>query len=100
MVLQVYGQMLTEMDGLEDLKSVVVIGATNRPDIIDEALLRPGRFDRILEIPVPSKEARKQILEIHLKNKPTDSTVNIEKLVELTDGYTGADIAAMVNAAA
>jgi len=61
---------------------VVVIGATNRPDIIDEALLRPGRFDRILEIPVPSKEARKQTLEIHLK--PIDSTVNIEKLVELT----------------
>jgi transitional endoplasmic reticulum ATPase len=63
---------------------VVVIGATNRPDIIDEALLRPGRFDRILEIPVPSKEARKQILEIHLNRKPIDSTVNIEKLVELT----------------
>ena len=92
--------MLTELDGLEDLKGVVVIGATNRPDILDEALLRPGRFDRILEIPVPSKEARKQILEIHLKKKPIDSTVDIEKLVEITDGYTGADIAAMVNAAA
>jgi len=85
---------------LEDLKGVIVIGATNRPDIIDEALLRPGRFDRILEIPVPSREARKQILEIHLKKKPIDSTVNTEKLVEITDGYTGADIAAMVNAAA
>jgi transitional endoplasmic reticulum ATPase len=97
---RVISQMLTELDGLEDLKSVVVIGATNRPDIIDEALLRPGRFDRILEIPVPNKEARKQILEIHLNRKPIDSTVNIEKLVELTDGYTGADIAAMVNAAA
>ena len=97
---RVISQMLTELDGLEDLKGVVVIGATNRPDIIDEALLRPGRFDRILEIPIPSKEARKQILEIHLNKKPIDSTVNIEKLVELTDGYTGADIAAMVNAAA
>jgi len=97
---RVISQMLTELDGLEDLKGVIVIGATNRPDIIDEALLRPGRFDRILEIPVPSKEARKQILEIHLKKKPIDSTVNMEKLVELTDGYTGADIAAMVNAAA
>lgn len=97
---RVISQMLTELDGLEDLKGVVVIGATNRPDIIDEALLRPGRFDRILEIPIPSEEARKQILEIHLKKKPFDSTVNVDKLVELTDGYTGADIAAIVNAAA
>ena len=92
--------MLTEMDGLEDLKGVVVIGASNRPDIIDEALLRPGRFDRILEIPIPNKEARKQIFEIHLKKKPIDCTVNVDKLVELTDGHTGANIAAMVNAAA
>jgi len=64
------------------------------------ALLRPGRFDRILEIPIPNKEARKQIFEIHLKKKPIDSTVNVDKLAELTDGYTGADIAAIVNAAA
>jgi transitional endoplasmic reticulum ATPase len=63
---RVISQMLTEMDGLEDLKGVVVIGATNRPDILDEALLRPGRFDRILEIPIPNKEARKHIFEIHL----------------------------------
>src|SRR5436309_3174949 len=90
---RVISQMLTELDGLEDLKGVVVIGATNRPDIIDEALLRPGRFDRILEIPVPSKEARKQILEIHTKRKPLDNTVDMEKLVELTNGFTGADIA-------
>jgi len=97
---RVISQMLTELDGLEDLKGVVVIGATNRPDIIDEASLRPGRFDRILEIPVPSKKARKQILEIHLKKKPIDSDADIGKLVEITDGFTGADIAAMVNAAA
>lgn len=57
-------QLLTELDGLEDLKGVVVIGATNRPDIIDEALFRPGRFDRILEVPLPNKPARKEILEI------------------------------------
>jgi transitional endoplasmic reticulum ATPase len=63
-------------------------------------LLRPGRFDRILEIPIPNKEARKQIFEIHLKKKPIDSTVDVDKLAELTDGYTGADIAAIVNAAA
>jgi transitional endoplasmic reticulum ATPase len=98
---RVISQMLTELDGLEDLKGVVVIGASNRPDIIDEALLRPGRFDRILEVPVPDKEARREILKIHTSKKPLDhDTVNIDKLVELTEGYTGADIAAMVNAAA
>jgi len=93
-------QMLTEMDGLEDLKGVVIIGATNRPDIIDEALLRPGRFDRLLEIPIPDKDARKQILQIHLKKKPLGADVNIDKLVDLTDRYTGAEIEALVNAAA
>ncbi len=97
---RVISQMLTEMDGLEDLKGVVVIGATNRPDIIDEALLRPGRFDRILEVPIPDKEARKQIFEVHTRKKPLDSDVNLDKLVEMTDGMTGADIAATVNAAA
>jgi transitional endoplasmic reticulum ATPase len=97
---RVISQMLTEMDGLEDLKGVVVIGATNRPDIIDEALLRPGRFDRILEVPIPDKEARKQILQIHTRKKPLDTDVSIEKLVDMTAGMTGADIAALVNAAA
>jgi transitional endoplasmic reticulum ATPase len=97
---RVISQMLTEMDGLEDLKGVVVIGATNRPDIIDEALLRPGRFDRILEVPVPDKESRKKIFEIHTRKKPLDSDVNLDKLVEMTEGSTGADIAAIVNAAA
>ncbi len=63
----VISQMLTELDGLEDLKGVVVIGATNRPDIIDEALLRHGRFDRILEVQAPDKEARKHIFQIHTK---------------------------------
>jgi len=97
---RVISQMLTEMDGLEDLKGVIVIGATNRPDIIDEALLRPGRFDRILEVPVPDKEARMQIFQIHTRNKPINGSVNLDNLVEMTDGYTGADIAALVNAAA
>src|SRR5689334_17673763 len=97
---RVISQMLTEMDGLEDLKGVVVIGATNRPDIIDEALLRPGRFDRILEVPLPDKEARKEILNIHTKRKPLDNTVDLEKISELTEMWTGADIAAIVNAAA
>jgi transitional endoplasmic reticulum ATPase len=97
---RIVSQLLTEMDGLEDLKGVVVIGATNRLDIVDDALLRPGRFDRLLEIPLPSNEARKEILKIHTSRKPIDNTVSLDKLVELTKGYSGADIAAMVNAAA
>ncbi len=97
---RVISQMLTELDGLEDLKGVVVIGATNRPDIIDEALLRPGRFDRILEVPPPDKEGRKQIFQIHARKKPLESDVSLDKLVVMTQGLTGADIAAVVNAAA
>ena len=88
------------MDGLEDLKGVIVIGATNRPDIVDEALLRPGRFDRLLEISLPDNEERKEILKIHTSKKPLDKTVSLDKLVELTKGYSGADIAALVNASA
>jgi transitional endoplasmic reticulum ATPase len=97
---RVISQMLTELDGLEDLKVVVVIGATNRPNIVDEALLRPGRFDRILEVPPPDAQARKEILKIHTAKKPLDASVSLDGLVELTDGMTGADIAAVVNAAA
>jgi transitional endoplasmic reticulum ATPase len=93
-------QMLTEIDGLDDLKGVVIIGATNRPDIIDKALLRPGRFDRLLEIPIPDNYTRKQILQVHLKKKPLGADVNIDKLVELTDSFTGAEIESLVNAAA
>ena len=93
-------QMLTEIDGLDDLKGVVIIGATNRPDIIDKALLRPGRFDRLLEIPIPDNYTRKQILQVHLKKKPLGADVNIDKLVELTDSFTGAEIEALVNATA
>jgi transitional endoplasmic reticulum ATPase len=93
-------QLLTEMDGLQDLNGVVVIGATNRPDIIDEALLRPGRFDRILEIPLPDNDSIKEILTIHMVRKPIDKSVELNKLVELCKGLSGADIAALVNAAA
>jgi transitional endoplasmic reticulum ATPase len=97
---RVVSQMLTEMDGLEDLKGVMVIGATNRQDIIDEALLRPGRFDRMLKVPVPDKQGRKQIFQIHTKKKPLDKSVDLDRLVEMTEGMTGADIASLVNAAA
>jgi transitional endoplasmic reticulum ATPase len=96
---RVVSQLLTEMDGLEELKGVVVLGATNRPDIIDEALLRPGRFDRLLRIPPPDKEGRIEILKIHTKKKPLAKDVDIAKLAELTEGYTGAELAAAANAA-
>jgi transitional endoplasmic reticulum ATPase len=96
---RVVSQLLTEMDGLEELKGVVVLGATNRPDIIDEALLRPGRFDKLLRIPPPDKEGRVEILKIHTKKKPLAKDVDIAKLAELTEGYTGAELAAAANAA-
>ena len=97
---RVVSQLLTELDGLEDLRNVVTIGATNRIDIVDNALLRPGRFDRIVEVPVPDKEARMEILRIHTKKKVLDSDVDLGKLVELTEAWTGADIGNMVNTAA
>jgi transitional endoplasmic reticulum ATPase len=97
---RVVSQVLTEMDGLEELKGVVVLGATNRPDIIDEALLRPGRFDRVLEVPPPDKAGRVEILKIHTKKKPLAKDVDLERLAEMTEGYTGADLAAIASGAA
>jgi transitional endoplasmic reticulum ATPase len=92
-------QLLTELDGLEILTNVVVIGATNRPDIIDAALLRPGRFDRLLYVPSPDRDSRIQIIKIHTKKKPLADDVDIEKLADHTDRYTGADIASLSSAA-
>jgi transitional endoplasmic reticulum ATPase len=92
-------QLLTELDGLEILTNVVVIAATNRPDIIDAALLRPGRFDRLLYVPSPGRDSRIQIIKIHTKKKPLADDVNIEKLADHTDRYTGADIASLSSAA-
>ncbi len=94
---RVISQILTELDGLEELKDVVVIGATNRIDIIDPALLRPGRFDKLLRIPLPDLEARKGILRIHLEKKPLTKDVKIDTLAEKTEGYSGADLAALAN---
>ncbi len=91
----VVNQILAELDGIEKLEKVVVIGATNRPDIIDPALLRPGRFDKLIYIGMPNKEQRKKILEIHTKKMPLANNVNLDDLVEKTEGYTGADIAAL-----
>jgi len=96
---RIVNQMLTEMDGIQPLTNVVVMGATNRPDILDPALLRPGRFDRIIYVPPPDKEARKQIFRIHTRNVPLADDVDLDKLAELTEGYTGADIEAVVREA-
>jgi len=92
---QVVSQLLTEMDGLEGLKDVILLAATNRPELLDAALLRSGRFGRHIEIPMPNIDARKEIFKIHLKNKPLSNDVSIDKLAEILDGYTGADIQAI-----
>jgi len=92
---QVVSQLLTEMDGLEGLKDVILLAATNRPDMLDPALLRSGRFGRHVEIPMPDKEARVEIFKIHLTNKPLSSDVDIDKMAQDLEGYTGADIQAI-----
>ncbi len=93
-------QLLAEMDGIEKLKNVVVIAATNRPDILDPALLRPGRFDRIVYVPPPDKNGRLEIFKVHTKKMPLADDVDLEKLAEMTEGYTGADIEAVCREAA
>jgi transitional endoplasmic reticulum ATPase len=93
-------QMLAELDGLELLEGVIVIGATNRVSVIDEALLRPGRLDRIIEIPFPDTDSRKQIIQIYLRKKPVDNdSLLVDKLLELTTGFSGAEIEGLINSA-
>ena len=102
---RVVSQLLTELDGMENMHGVVVLAATNRADMIDTALLRPGRFDKIIQIPLPDKESRKSILEINAKEIPivkdpkSPDYVNIEKIADLSDGLSGADVAAISNTA-
>ena len=102
---RVVSQLLTELDGMENMRGVVVLAATNRPDMIDTALLRPGRFDKIIQIPLPDKESRKSILAINAKEIPivtdpkSQDYVDIEKIAEVTDGLSGADVAAIANTA-
>tara|TARA_B100001750_G_scaffold247283_1_gene272486 strand:- start:2133 stop:3377 length:1245 start_codon:yes stop_codon:yes gene_type:complete len=88
-------QLLAELDGFDSLSNVKLIAATNRPDILDEALLRPGRFDRVIEIPLPNDEARAAILEIHMGRMPKTKGVSIDNLVSGTEGFSGAELKAL-----
>ena len=102
---RVVSQLLTELDGMENMHGVIVLAATNRADMIDPALLRPGRFDKIIQVPIPDKESRKSILKINAEKIPTISDANdpkhvdFDKLAEITDGLSGADTASIANTA-
>jgi len=91
---KIVNTLLTEMDGVQNLKNVVVIAATNRPDIIDAALLRPGRFDKLIQIPQPDEAARRDILKVHSAKMPLDKDVDLADLAKKTEGYSGADLEA------
>jgi transitional endoplasmic reticulum ATPase len=96
---RVVSQLLTELDGLEQLEDVVVVATTNRPDLIDNALLRPGRLDRHVHVPVPDLDARKAIFQVHTRDKPLADDVDLDWLADKTDGYVGADIEAVAREA-
>ncbi|MEM1524999.1 MAG: CDC48 family AAA ATPase [Nitrososphaerales archaeon] len=96
---RVVSQLLTELDGIQALSGVVVLAATNRIDMIDPALLRAGRFDKLIYVPLPDRPARLQIFNIHTRGKPLSKDVDIERIVDLTDGFSGAEIAGVVNTA-
>lgn len=97
---RVVNQLLTEMDGMEELEDVAIIAATNRPDILDAGLMRPGRFDRHIKVDLPNEEARLSIFKVHTQNMPLADDVNLEKLAKQTEGYVGADIEAVCREAA
>jgi len=94
---QAVSQLLTELDGLEELRDVIILAATNRAELIDPALLRPGRFDSIITVPMPDFEARTQITAIHLRGKPT--SVDPSFIAEKTEGFSGADVAGLIEKA-
>ncbi len=96
---RVVSQLLTELDGIQSLTGVVVLAATNRLDMLDTALLRPGRFDKLVYVPMPDKDARLKIVEIHCVDKPLASDVDLAKIAEMTEGFSGADVAAVTNTA-
>ena len=97
---RVVNQMLTEMDGLENLNDVVIIAATNRPDMLDTALLRPGRFDRMILTPAPDKKTREEIFKVHTRGMPLTKDVNLKEFAQKTEGYAGSDIEAVCREAA
>ncbi|MBU1162481.1 MAG: AAA family ATPase, partial [Proteobacteria bacterium] len=97
---RVLSQFLAELDGIEELKGVLVLSATNRADLLDPAVLRPGRFDTIVEIPMPDEKDRKEIFDIHFKGKPLASGISSAELASKTEGFSGAEIAAVCNKAA
>ena len=97
---QTLNQLLVEMDGFEDHQSVILIAATNRPDILDPALLRPGRFDRQITVDRPDVKGREEILQIHARNKPLSTDVDLDKIAHLTPGFSGADLGNLMNEAA
>jgi len=92
-------QLLTEMDGIQEMQGVVIIAATNRVDMIDNALLRPGRFDKIVFVSNPDRGTRERILEIHIKGKPVSKDIDLGRIADLTDGFSGADMSAVANTA-
>ena len=97
---RVLSQFLTELDGVEELKGVLLLGATNRMDMLDPAILRPGRFDEIVDIPLPDEESRRRIFEVHLRDKPMAPGISTSRLAADTDGFSGADIQGMCTRAA
>ncbi|MCD6488452.1 MAG: AAA family ATPase, partial [Desulfurococcales archaeon] len=97
---RIVSQLLTEMDGIYRLENVVVIAATNRPDILDPALLRPGRFDKLIYVPPPDERSRLEILRIHTRNMPLAPDLDLEDIARRTEGYSGADLEALVREAA
>uniref|UniRef100_A0A6C0DVA8 AAA+ ATPase domain-containing protein n=1 Tax=viral metagenome TaxID=1070528 RepID=A0A6C0DVA8_9ZZZZ len=97
---QTLNQLLAEMDGFGDNEGVLIMAATNRRDVLDSALLRPGRFDRIIQVPLPNTESRKEIFKVHSKNKHLAENINFELIAELTEGFSGAEIKNLLNEAA
>ena len=97
---RVISQLLTEIDGIEELRGVVVLGATNRVDMIDPALLRAGRFDLIMEVPIPNRASRLQILQVHTSEQPLAPDVDLNALADATEGAVGADLEAICREAA
>ena len=90
-------QLLTEMDGMQEMHDVVVIAATNRVDMMDTALLRPGRFDKIIYIPYPDRNTRERILQIHVRGKPISNHVDLKRIAEITEGFSGAEVSSVAN---